>query len=449
MLKKKRGRPKGSTIKKQSTFNAKEIYYTKTYEDLLSYNGKTIVFRGGAGSGKSFGILQYIIQCLLMYDGIRILIARKNYTSLKASTVSDFWKIIDSMTLRNYFHETKSPIHEVSCGKSYLRFASLRDIENVRSDSFNLIFVEEADTIKFSDFLTLQTRLRNPILDWKFNLYDENDNTLFRNKIIVAFNPLSPYGWIPKLVNKKIPDLIEFKSNYKDNPFLSNDYINDLENKKYISKEIYNIYALGEYGVPEGLVFSTNWKQVENHANKTNSESKEVFFGIDFGIAAPTAVTKVICSGNDVYVEEMLYKSHIDTLELIEFLKSIIPEEKRSNVKLYCDNEAADAISIIKKSGFYAIPCTKGPGSVLEGIRYMQSCFFMVDSESTNVIKEFTTYCWKKDKNDNFIDEPAGIADHALDSIRYVLYSRFKAQSNKVLVGGVDNTPPRNNDMWR
>lgn len=431
---KKKGRPKGSLKKKgkvQSN-NIKEIFYTKTYEDLCSCNDKILVFRGGAGSGKSFAIITFLIQLMLLYDGIRILVARKNYTSLKASTVSDFWRIIDLCGIRQYFNETKSPIHEVTCYKSYLRFASLRDIESVRSDSFNIVFIEEADTIKFNDFLTLQTRLRYPISeDWKFDITGEDKKTLFRNKIIIAFNPISPFNWIPQqIVNKKIPDFKEFVSNYKNNPFLSDDFIQDLENKKYISKHIYNIYALGEYGVSEGLVF-TNWKQIELEDN----ENKDFAYGVDFGVAAPTAVVKVIPSGQDIVVKEMYYKTHTDTLELIEFLKTIIPEKDRNRTKLYCDSEAADSISIIKKAGFFAVPCIKGPGSVLEGIRYMQSCFFSVDSESTNIIKELTTYAWKKDKNDNFIDEPVGMYDHALDAIRYVLYSRFKEQSRKILVG--------------
>ncbi len=414
---KKRGRPKGSKKKTEPKQVVKDIFYTKTFEDLMESNERIVICRGSANSGKSWGIIQYLIHLLFSCDGIHILVARKNFTSLRNSTIKDFWEIIDMYGLRSYF-EVDNQTATYTTGKSLIHFTSLLDIEKIKSAAYNIIFVEEANSVKHSDFVILQTRLRRPILpEWGE----------LRNRIILALNPVSVTNWIKtKVLDKKLPDMVEFTSTYHDNPFADKDTIEGLENLKYQDQMLYQIYALGNWGVPVGLVFN-NWKQVENYADKVNSEGKEICYGIDFGIAAPTAVTKVIADGRDVYVEEVLYKTHVNTNELIDYLKEEIPAEKMSEVKLYCDSAAGDAINILQKAGFYVIPSIKGQGSVLEGIRYMQSCFFMVDSNSTNIVNELSSYCWKKDKNGNILDEPVGMFDHAIDSIRYVLFTRHKS----------------------
>lgn len=438
MLKKKRGRPKGSTIKKQSNSLVKEIYYTKSYEDIINTNEKIIILRGGAGSGKSWGIIQYLMECMFTYDGIYILIARKNFTSLRDSTIRDFWTIVDMYGLRHYFHEDKQA-GTITTGKSYLKFASLLDIERIKSSAYNIIFVEEANSIKWTDFGVLQTRLRRTI---------ESEWGQFRNRIILALNPVSSFNWIKtRLIDRRIPDLKEFVSTYRDNGFLTDDFITDLENLKYQDKVLWDIYANGMWGELSGLIFTNNWKQVK-HVDKENYEPN-TYLGIDFGWSNPSCVIRVDIDGKDVYVEEKLYQTHLTINDLIEKLKEIIPEKSRGRVMLICDSEAPDQIEELRRAGFWTRAAYKGPGSVLDGIKFMQSCSINVNENSTNIINEFSTYIWKQNKDGNSTDEPVKANDHSLSAIRYVLYTMHKAQSNKVLVGGIDNTPSRNNDMWR
>ena len=85
---KKLGRPKGSKKIPETSSNVKEIWYTKSYTDVKYSDEKILILRGGAGSGKSWGVLQYLLECLFAYDGIHILISRKNFTSLRKPALS-------------------------------------------------------------------------------------------------------------------------------------------------------------------------------------------------------------------------------------------------------------------------------------------------------------------------------------------------------------------------
>lgn len=414
---KTKGRPKGSTKKKEPEYkNVKEIYYTQAYEDILNTNEKILILRGGAGSGKSFAALQFIMECMLKYDGISILVARKNFTSLRDSTIRDFWIIVDIYGLRHYFTEDKTA-GIVTCGKSYLKFSSLLDIERIKSSAFNFIMVEEANSIKHSDFVVLQTRLRSPIkLEWV-------DFT--RNRIILLLNPVGSTNWVKKqLIDKRLPDLKECVSTYKDNGFLTDDFINDLEALKFQDEALWNIYANGIWSELRGLIFKNNWQQV-NRVDKLNSDAS-IVYGIDFGWSNPSCVIKVVSDGKVVYVEEMLYQSHLTVNDLIQKLKDIIPEKERGSSKIYYDSEAPDQGEELKRAGFWVEAAYKGPGSVNDGIKYLQGCTLLVDEYSTNIINELTSYCWKVDKDGNPTDQPVKANDHAISAIRYALYTKHK-----------------------
>ena len=412
---KKLGRPKGSKKIPETSSNVKEIWYTKSYTDVKYSDEKILILRGGAGSGKSWGVLQYLLECLFAYDGIHILISRKNFTSLRNSTIRDFWEIVDLYGLRGYLHEDKVAA-TVTVGKSLLHFSSLLDIEKIKSSSYNIIFVEEANSIRHTDFGVLRTRLRRAILpEWGE----------FRNRIVLCLNPVGSTNWIKtKIIDKRLPDVKEVVSTYKDNGFLSDDFIQDLENLRFQDEALWNIYANGIWSELRGLIFKNNWQQV-NRVDKLNSDAS-IVYGIDFGWSNPSCVIKVVSDGKVVYVEEMLYQSHLTVNDLIQKLKDIIPEKERGSSKIYYDSEAPDQGEELKRAGFWAEAAYKGPGSVNDGIKYLQGCTLLVDEYSTNIINELTSYCWKVDKDGNPTDQPVKANDHAISAIRYALYTKHK-----------------------
>jgi phage terminase large subunit len=57
-----------------------------------------------------------------------------------------------------------------------------------------------------------------------------------------------------------------------------------------------------------------------------------------------------------------------------------------------------------------------------------------VTSGSKNIIRELQSYKWKKDKNDNVIDEPVKENDDGLDAMRYAIFTHLHKPAFQVAV---------------
>jgi phage terminase large subunit len=62
---------------------------------------------------------------------------------------------------------------------------------------------------------------------------------------------------------------------------------------------------------------------------------------------------------------------------------------------------------------------------VWAGIVGVKSYPLFVRHGSTNLIHEIQGYKWKKDKNDNILEEPIKANDHALDAMRYAIFTHL------------------------
>jgi phage terminase large subunit len=85
-------------------------------------------------------------------------------------------------------------------------------------------------------------------------------------EIILSFNPVSKANWCYLQFFAENPELEEFRrtvkvvhTNYLDNPFLPEEYIKALLLMKSTNEVYYKIYALGEFGSLEKLVYN-NWQ---------------------------------------------------------------------------------------------------------------------------------------------------------------------------------------------
>jgi phage terminase large subunit len=90
---------------------------------------------------------------------------------------------------------------------------------------------------------------------------------------------------------------------------------------------------------------------------------------------------------------------------------------------IIADSAEPKSIDELRSYGLVVLPSTKGPGSVLQGIQYMQAQRVSVTKRSTNLIKEYRNHMWQTDKEGKIINEPEPGNDHALDGARYKIAS--------------------------
>ena len=260
--------------------------------------------------------------------------------------------------------------------------------------------MEEATEFTYQDYAVLLTRLSAPIVNSK------------QNQIFLTLNPTDINSWIyKKLFIQK--DTTVIKSTYKDNNFLQESYIKTLLSLKNYDKNAYQVFALGEWGKSEKIIYK-NWSLIDEMPQNPT----EIFYGLDFGFNNPTALVQIAVYDGKFYIQEILYQSGLTNNALIEKLKILLKgfEEKT----IYADAAEPNRIAEIELAGFNIKPAQK---NVLNGIMSVKSDNFFITKYSANLIKELQTYSWKSDKNGNILEEPIKFNDHLVDAMRYAIYT--------------------------
>ncbi|NLO90850.1 MAG: hypothetical protein GX410_02490, partial [Elusimicrobia bacterium] len=224
-------------------------------------------------------------------------------------------------------------------------------------------------------------------------------------------------GWIPRrLLPQK--DTREIRSTYKDNPFVGEDYGKILEDLKNEDENHYRVYALGEWGVPKDLIYS-RYTFVEELPQACD----DFIWGLDFGYNNPSALVKIGVRDGSLYVQEKLYRSRLNTSELIALMQEIIPPHERGR-QIFADSAEPDKIAELCAAGFNVAASDK---AVRHGIDMVSRFRLHITRDSANLIKEIQNYKWKTAPGGLVLDEPVKFNDHALDALRYAVRSYFRA----------------------
>ena len=361
-------------------------------------NKEVLVSYGGAGSGKSYSTAQHIILRALEEKGKRFLITRKTLPALRMSCLQ---LVKDLLSEYEIPYEFNKSISEMWIGDNQILFKSLDNPEKIKSSEFNYIWAEEATELTHQDYLQLRLRLRRK---------NEVNNQMF-----MTLNPIDQFHWIrTQILDTPGIDTASLQSNYKMNPFLPDEYIEQLEGLAEIDENYYRIYALGEWGVLQNLIYS-NWDVVD----KMPEDYDEVIYGLDFGYVNPTVLLEIRIKENEIWVREIIYQSHLTNAELIDLLKEKIDR----SVSIYADSAEPQRIEEIYQAGFNIYSSEK---NVQFGINRVKQYKLHILEDSVNLIKEIRSYKWKEDKEGRILEEPVKFNDHAMDAMRYALASIHK-----------------------
>lgn len=389
----------------KNIFNAVYLPY------LEDFSTRFIVFYGGAGSGKSFFCAQRLIYKALK-SRRKILVLRKVNRTTKASTFQLLLDVLLQFNILNYCKVNRTDFTiELPNGSMFLCMG-LDDPEKIKSiTGLTDAWLEEATEFTLDDFSQVNLRVRDPNAE--------------NQEISLSFNPVSKANWCYLQFFAENPELEEFRktvrvvhTNYLDNPHLPQDYINALLMMKATNEVYYKIYALGEFGSLDKLVYN-NWQKMDFDPTKIKGQ---LLCGLDFGYTNdPTAFVSSYLVENErrIYV----FKEWGGTGYLNDAIADQIREMGFSKSIIIADSAEQKSIEEIKRKGIQRIkPCVKGQGSILQGIQKLQQYELIIHPSCVNVIEELENYSWKKDKATNeYINEPVDAYNHYLDSLRYSL----------------------------
>jgi phage terminase large subunit len=368
-----------------------EIKHTPVFDKNINYiNNKEVRFiinQGGSRSSKTYSLCQLlVVYCLTNKDKV-VSIIRKSFPSLRGSVMRDFFEVMRDLDLYNQNEHNKTENLYTFSNGSTVEFFAVDDEQKLRGRKRDVLWANEANELNFEEFNQLNMRTSE--------------------KLIFDFNPSDNYHWLYDLMLREESVLIH--STYKDNPFLSESQVKEIENLINVDEGYYRVYALGEKSTGKTTIY-THHKYYD-----TDFESKEIVYGLDFGYNHPTSLIKCTFDDSKVYCKEMIYESHMTSTDLVNRLKKL--EIKKSD-EIICDTARPEIIEDLRRAGYNAKEANK---QVKAGIDSVKSSELYIHKESLNLIKEINNYKWKTN-GDIVLDEPVKVYDDAMDAMRYGIH---------------------------
>lgn len=269
-------------------------------------------------------------------------------------------------------------------------------------------------------------------------------------KIFLNCNPEGPYHWfktdfIDKAEEKKIYRL---HFTMEDNPSLSEKVKERY--RRMFSGVFYDRMIRGLWVAAEGLIYSMF--DEKQHVITETPTFDDYVIGVDYGTNNPTAFVlfgiKYDSDGlNQYYILDEYYQNgrkdgqrtvsqHYADLERFVLNSDALKGIKQNplNLTLYVDPSAAAFKAEVNQNGKFAVK--DAVNDVVNGIQTVQSMIsssnLYVHERCKDVRKEFASYVWDEKSADKGIDKPIKEHDHALDAVRYVIYTLEESPEIKI-----------------
>ena len=249
------------------------VFNKHIYDKLYDYSTFTEVHYGGASSGKSHGVIQKVVlkACQDWKHPRKVLFLRKVGATVYDSIFEDvkqcldYFQILDKCKVNNSAYRIELPN-----GAQFI-FKGLDNPEKIKSiKDVSDVVMEEASEFTLDDYTQLTLRLRAKKHRMK--------------QIFLMFNPVSKVNWVYNAFFVKKPkNTVVYHTSYKDNRFLDQITVENIEELANRNEAYYKIYALGNFATLDKLIFP---KYERRLLNKDGPEMKNLpsFFGLDFGL---------------------------------------------------------------------------------------------------------------------------------------------------------------------
>lgn len=389
----------------------------KVYKPIFTQHHRYVILMGGRGAGRSTVASQYAIAKLTSEEYFRCAIMRYILGDIRNSIYKEILDRAEEKGIKQALNVNESlmsikfglnSINAVGFKKSSGdQKAKLKSLAN-----YNCVIIEEADEISEEDFIQLDDSLRTM----------KGDIT-----VILLLNPPAREHWIIKrwfnLERTEVPDfyLPKLKPEMTDTLFLSTSYLDNRMNIDEATFDRYegyretkpdHYYNMIKGYVPEvvkGRIYS-GWQEIDTVPHEARLER----YGLDFGYSNdPTAIVAIYYYNGGYILDEICYQVGLSN----KYIADIIKAEPFAPVRAdSADPKSIDELNLYKVS---IQPAQKGPGSVNQGIQYVQSQRISYTKRSVNIKKEYNNYAWDKDKDGNVLNVPIDRYNHILDATRY------------------------------
>ena len=126
----------------------------KTHYRANASEKRYVIHQGGTGSGKTFSVLQYLLNMAIAKEGLIISVVAENLPHLKRGAIRDFKRIIALEEWDGLITENKTD-HTFKVGKSVIEFFSADAEAKLRGARRDILFINECNNIDYESFQQL------------------------------------------------------------------------------------------------------------------------------------------------------------------------------------------------------------------------------------------------------------------------------------------------------
>jgi PBSX family phage terminase large subunit len=387
------------------------ILSLKQLQSYKESNAKINIWEGSVRAGKTYVSIWRFIKELTYGPPGEYCIVTRTYDSFKRNLLP---QLISKIGMDAKYLKGNRELHIWGKTVHIIGADDERAESKIRGPTFAGAYVDEATIIPESVFKMLISRC-----------------AMGDAKIFVTTNPDSPYHWLKKDYLTDNKDVLSWDFRLDDNPQLSE------EDKNYLIRQYtglwYQRFIEGKWVQAEGSIY--DFFDTKLHVvDYTHNNAEYYIVGIDYGTSNPCAFVLIGINRNkfpNIWVEgEYYFDSRIaqrqkTDSEYAEDLKRFI---QHIPVKaIYLDPSALSFRIELQKLGVYNVH--EAQNEVMDGIHFVRKLLgngtFKICRACENLIKEFQSYVWDEKSQKTGIDKPKKENDHALDALRYALFTHL------------------------
>ena len=375
------------------------VVYQRTL-DAASRAGRFVSSCGGTRSGKTYAALEWLYKRAAR-DKVPSInsVVSETFPHLKRGAIRDFQTLLGDLWVEDCWSKGES-VYTLPNG-SIIEFFSADSPAKVHGPARDRLFLNEVQNIPYEIARQLFVRTRGLIL--------------------MDYNPTHSF-WANELIETR-PECVTIHSTYKDNPFLTPEQVAEIESNRH-DRNWWQVYGEGKVGTLEGLIYE--FEQVDTMPEPGGL--REVW-GMDFGFTNdPTAIVRcLVDTGRKiVYADERCYRTRMMNADIARLL---LDEGIGPATEIFADCAEPKSIAEIRAAGLKVLPSDKEAPvrsqKLAFQLQWMRGWTLRVTKSSVNLIKELRNYTWDKDRDGNPVNYPIDIYNHALDALRYAVWSKF------------------------
>ena len=385
--------------------------FWKIYDAAMN-RPRYISLPGGTRSGKTYAVLQLLHRLIPKADkaGDVTSVVSETLPHLKRGAIRDFERIVGHPLSTDSRWNATDQVYTYDNGAK-LEYFSVDSTGKVVGPARKRLFINECNHIPYETARQLFVRTTG--------------------LIFLDYNPAATFWAIERIENRD--NCVTIHSTYKDNTFLTKEQVAEIESNKG-DTNWWKVYGQGLLGTLDGLIYTFELVDEMPPAGGL----REVY-GMDFGFTHdPTAIVRVLAdTGRKIaYVDEVAYKTGMLNSDISAVLAECdIPK----HVHIWADAAEPKSIAEIGRDTGLNIRAsnksapTRGSRLTFQ-LQWMQGWRLYITKASTNIIREARNYTWAKDRDGNLVNEPIDTWNHALDAMRYALYSECAGASGNYII---------------